>query len=304
MTHAIDTALRWNRNRRRRLPIRSMAKYRTLLVESLEYFHIHNIPLPIDGVTTVQDLSIECQMDPYCFMEALKRAHTDGDAIPLDDFLGVTLYDAIIATSSPDIQRWYRDNHIEIATEEALMSIPLRPTTNQILVLLRDGSVTRYIRAEDREQMESGHVHTAHRKKTTSTIVPIKGRITHFFGPSPPSRNTASILPNPIDDQASSSSSMSPGGSRSDSSNRATRGITQSRGSSSSNSSSSSSSGGSCSTSSIAKANGVRPRGTKRQASGMYSGPHPRYQYEAKRPRNTKSTEEEHPATLILATKE
>ena len=55
---ALDVALRWKHSIK--IPRRSIVRYRLLLlIESMRYFHIHDIPLPVDSTTTVQEVCLE-----------------------------------------------------------------------------------------------------------------------------------------------------------------------------------------------------------------------------------------------------
>ena len=151
MIRALDVALRWKHSSK--IPRRSIVRYRLLLVESMRHFHIHDIPLPVDGTTTVQEVCLEHNhMDAEIFFQQLQHTQEDGNAIMIDDYLGETLYDATVAHLSERAQIWFRSNQIAFTTTTTLMRLPVRPTTCQILALNTDGSVDRWIRTSDREQ--------------------------------------------------------------------------------------------------------------------------------------------------------
>ena len=59
MVTAIDMALRWKQNSGIKMPRRLIVRYRLLLLESMRYFHIHDIPLPLDETTTVHEVCLE-----------------------------------------------------------------------------------------------------------------------------------------------------------------------------------------------------------------------------------------------------
>ena len=75
MIKALDVAVRWKHSIK--IPRRSIVRYGLLLIESMRYLHIHDIPLPVDGTTTVQEVCLEHNhMDTEKFFQQIQHTYT------------------------------------------------------------------------------------------------------------------------------------------------------------------------------------------------------------------------------------
>ena len=88
MIKTLDVTLRWKYDNTIKIQQRSIVRHRLLLVESLRHFHINDIPLHVDGITTVQEVCLEHDhIDPEKFFQQLQHTQEDRHAIMVDDYL-------------------------------------------------------------------------------------------------------------------------------------------------------------------------------------------------------------------------